>query len=65
MVVLYLRNSKNPDSKIVPVTVSLNLDAVKGQLIIPTASGFPTKVDPEGEQIWLLTLATPEPDLSG
>ncbi len=65
MVVFYLRNSKLPDGKIVPVTVSLNLDVVKGQLTIPTASGFPTKVDPEGEQIWLLTLSTPELDLSG
>lgn len=65
MVVFYLRNSKIPDGKIVPVTVSLNLDVVKGQLSIPTVSGFPTKVDPEGEQIWLLTLATTEVDLSG
>ncbi len=65
MVVFYLRNSKLPSGKIVPVTVSLNLEVVKGQLSIPAVSGFPTRADPEGEQIWLLTLSTTESDLSG
>lgn len=63
MVVFYLRNSRIPDGKIVPVTVSLTLDAVKN--VPSTGTGFPDLADPEGEQIWLLTLDTTEPDLVG
>lgn len=65
MVVFYLRNSRIPDSKIVPVTVSLDLDVVKNEQFPATGTGFPNKVDPEGEQIWLLILSTTEPDSSG
>jgi hypothetical protein len=63
MVVFYLRNSRIPDGKIVPVTVSLALDAVKN--VLATGTGFPNLDDPEGEQIWILTLDTPESDLAG
>jgi len=63
MVVFYLRNSRIPDGKIVAVTIALTLDVVKPTLA--TGTGFPTLEDPEGEQIWILTLATREPDSNG
>lgn len=61
MVVFYVRNSRIPDGKIVPITVSLTQEATKTTV----ASGFPTYADPEGEGIWLLEVATREPDSSG
>ncbi len=63
MVVFYLRNSRIPDGKIVPVTISLTLDAIKPTLA--TGTGFPDLGDPEGNRVWILTLDTPEPDISG
>jgi len=71
MPVYYLRNSKAPDGKIVPITVSLNLE-VFDQVPWPAATGtvypndpFPDTKDPEGEGIWVLTVATSELDSSG
>jgi len=71
MPVYYLRNSKAPDGKIVPITVSLNLE-VFDQVPWPTATGtaypndpFPDTKDPEGEGIWVLTVSTSELDSSG
>ncbi len=63
MVVFYLRNSRIPDGKIVPVTISLTLDVVKPTLA--TGTEFPDLGDPEGNRIWILTLDTPEPDIAG
>ncbi len=63
MVVFFLRNSRIPDGKIVPVTISLTLDVLKP--ILATGTEFPNLKDPEGEQAWILTLDTPEPDLAG
>jgi len=62
MPVYYLRNSKAPDGKIVPITVSLNLEA-----LYPTVTGteFPDVQDPEGEEIWILTVSTSELDGDG
>ncbi len=62
MVVFYLRNSRIPDGKIVPVTVSLDLPALKS-----TASGtaFPDLKDSEIGTSWILTLDTPETNVSG
>jgi len=73
MVVFYLRNSRNPNSKVVPVTVALSLDALKlGDTPIrpdqdPTATGiqYPNLMDPEGDQSWILIAATTEPDING
>jgi hypothetical protein len=71
MPVYYLRNSKAPDGKIVPITVSLNLE-VFDQVPWPAATGtvypndpFPDTKDPEGEGIWVLTVSTSELDASG
>ncbi len=65
MAVFYLRNSKSPEGKIVPITIALSLDSVKAYEL-PTASGeLPTLYDPEGDQQWLLIVATTEPDASG
>jgi hypothetical protein len=71
MPVYYLRNSKAPDGKIVPITVSLNLE-VFDQVPWPAATGtvypndpFPDTKDPEGEGIWVLTVSTSELDSSG
>lgn len=61
MVVFYLRNSRIPDGKIVPVTVSLTKDVVKPSI----DAEFPDLADPEGEEIWILTLDTTEPDTNG
>ena len=63
MVVFFLRNSRIPDGKIVPVTISLTLDVLKPTLA--TGTEFPNLGDPEGEQVWILTLDTPELDKSG
>lgn len=61
MVVFYLKNNLAPNGKVVPVTVSLNKE-----VIFPVAgSGFPNLSDPEGDGIWLLTLATTERDGNG
>ena len=57
MPVYYLRNSKAPDGKIVPVTVSLNLEVLYPTV---TGAGFPDPQDPEGEEVWILTVSTPE-----
>ncbi len=71
MPVYYLRNSKAPDGKIVPITVSLNLE-VFDQVPWPAATGtvfpndpFPDTKDPEGEGIWVLTVSTSELDSNG
>ena len=65
MPVYYLRNSKAPDGKIVPITISLNLE-VLDQIVQPaTGTGFPDTRDPEGEGIWILTVSISELDSSG
>lgn len=66
MPVYYLRNSKAPEGKIVPITVSLNLE-VYDPYKYPTSTGnvFPTDIDPEGEGIWVITVATTELDTNG
>ena len=61
MVVFYLRNSRAPSGKIVPITVSLN----KEVLYPVIGSGFPNLRDQEGDGVWLLTVATSERDGSG
>lgn len=61
MVVFYLRNSRIPDGKIVPVTVSLTKDVVKPNI----DAEFPDLADLEGEEVWILTLDTTEPDADG
>jgi len=63
MVVFYLRNSRIPDGKIVPVTISLTNDVVKP--VLATGTEFPDLADPEGEQIWILTADTTELDVDG
>jgi hypothetical protein len=71
MVVFYLRNSQAPDNKIVPLTVSLQLDPVKSYEFPsrpdqdPTATGteFPNLFDPEGDSIWILVVAPPRTEL--
>jgi len=73
MVVFYLRNSRNPDSKVVAVTVALSLDALNPQNTAvrpdqaPTATGseYPNLIDLEGDQSWLLIASTTEPDAAG
>lgn len=73
MVVFYLRNSRIPDGKIVPVTVSLNKEVFTGyksairpdQNPVATGTLFPNLLDYEGEEIWVLTLATREADTDG
>jgi len=73
MVVFYLRNSRNPDAKVVAVTVSLSLDTLKAQdsLLRPDqaagASGteYPNLYDPEGDQSWILIAETNEVDTGG
>jgi hypothetical protein len=57
MVVFYLRNSRNPDSKVVPVTVSLSLDSLKpentelrpDQVTTASGTGYPNFADLEGD----------------
>ncbi len=75
MVVFYLRNSKAPDDKIVPITISLQLEPVKSfnypvrpdQVtatgVSPTGTEFPNLADPEGDSIWLLIVAPPRDEL--
>ena len=71
MVVFYLRNSRAPDDKVVPITISLQLDATKlyktpaREDQSPTASGteFPNLLDPEGDRIWLLVVSPPRGEL--
>lgn len=73
MVVFYLRNSRTPNSKIVPVTVSLNREVLVGsstavrsdQNPVATGTQFPNLQDFEGEDIWVLTLSTTERDDDG
>jgi len=73
MVVFYLRNSRIPSGKVVPVTVALTHEAVLAYQNDarpdqdPAASGteFPNLLDPEGDEIWFLTLSTTEPDVDG
>ncbi len=65
MVVFYLRNSRIPDGKIVPVTIALDLQAVRNTLVATGTTGFPSLQDQEGEGIWLLTLSTTELDTAG
>lgn len=71
MVVFYLRNSRAPDDKIVPITIALQLDPVYNTLgetradQDPSASGtdFPNLLDPEGDQIWIMVVAPPREEL--
>jgi len=65
MPVYYLRNSKAPTGKIVPITVSLNLEVLSS--VVPPATGteFPDTQDLEGEGIWILTVSTTELDSDG
>jgi hypothetical protein len=73
MVEFYLRNSRNPDSKVVGVTVALSLDNLKPQAAnvrldqIPTATGseYPNLRDLEGDGSWILIAETNEVDVSG
>lgn len=73
MVVFYVRNSLNPDGKVIPITVALSSDVLKsGNFPIrsdqdPLGSGtqFPNLLDREGEQQWILILETTELDSSG
>jgi len=73
MVVFYLRNSRNPDAKIVAVTVSLSLDSLKPQDALVRAdqftagsgSEYPNLADLEGDGSWILIADTNELDTSG
>lgn len=71
MVVFYLRNSRSPDAKVVPVTVALQLDAIKAfdfdtrpdQHTSASGTEFPNLLDPEGDQQWILVVAPPRDEL--
>ena len=73
MVVFYLRNSRAPNTKIVPVTISLNREVLVGsnspvrpdQNPVATGTAFPNLQDLEGEDVWVLTLSTTERDADG
>ena len=73
MVLFYLRNSKNPDSKVVPVTVSLSLDNLKPQNtqvrpdqdVLGSGIAYPNLADIESDGSWILIAATTELDISG
>jgi hypothetical protein len=73
MVVFYLRNSRIPQGKIVPITVALNLESVVAyedltrpdQNSAGTGIGFPNLIDPEGNRIWILSVSTTERDVNG
>lgn len=73
MVVFYIRNSRNPDGKIVPITVALTSDVLRAQNTPirpdqnPAASGidFPNLIDPEGDQQWILIAETTALDING
>ena len=73
MVVFYLRSSKNPDSKVVPVTVSLSLDNLKPQNapvredqdLMGSGIEYPNLADLEADGSWILIAATTEPDING
>ena len=65
MPVYYLRNSKAPTGKIVPITVSLNLEVLSSVVQPATGTEFPDTQDPEGEGIWILTVCTTELDSDG
>ncbi len=79
MAVFYIRNSRNPDAKVVPITVALSSDVLKPDSTILTASGnvrpdqdplgtgtaYPNLADPEGDQSWILIAQTTELDING
>ncbi len=73
MVVFYLRNSRNPDAKIVAVTISLSLDSLKpqdalvraDQFTTATGSEYPNLADLEGDGSWILIAETNEVDTAG
>ena len=65
MVVFYLRNRLSPNGTIVPITVSLSLDAVENTLFPATGTGFPNLNDLEGEGIWILIAETSDLDSGG
>ena len=73
MVVFYLRNSRIPSGKIVPVTIALNKEVIVGvptavrpdQNPVATGTHFPNLLDFEGEEIWIITVATRERDADG
>lgn len=60
MVVFYLKNSRAPENKIVPVTVALNKE-----VLYPYPDNFPDLQNQEGDGIWILTLSTTERDVDG
>lgn len=59
MVVFYLRNSLAPDDKVIPITITLTLDAVYAN----EGTTLPTLEDPEGDTIWLMIVAPPRDEL--
>jgi hypothetical protein len=73
MVVFYLRNSRNPDAKVVAVTIALSADVLKPQAApvrsdqVAGASGteYSNLADPEGDQSWILIAETNEVGLGG
>lgn len=73
MVVFYLRNSRLPDGKIVPVTIALNQEALQeynttvrpSQNPLGIGTGFPNLADLEGDSTWLISLSTTERDING
>lgn len=65
MVVFYLRNSRNPDAKVVAVTVALSLDNLKGTNATITGTQYPNLQDLEGEGSWILIAETNELGLDG
>jgi len=73
MVVFYLRNSRAPFGKVVPVTVALTHEPVlaskfptrSDQHPVATGTNLPNLLDPEANRIWLLTVSTTERDSGG
>jgi len=61
MVVFHVRNSLIPDGKVVPMTVSLDLEALKQSLPV----SFPDFSQPPADEVWLLIVSTTEPDTNG
>lgn len=73
MVVFYLRNSRAPDNKVVPVTISLSLDSLKpedaivrpDQFVGASGTEYPNLQDLEGDGSWILIAATTGLDING
>lgn len=72
MVVYLLRNSRAPN-KVVPITVAINREVLVSsntavrpdQNPVATGTEFPNYQDPEGEDVWVITLSTTERDADG